>query len=382
MVYKIRQIITPLSEESCKCWWGKNIANKFLQELTYDVIITDEIILGNLQYILNLENKKIIVLKNPRPSVKLCENLAESLTQSFGKGAKILAIGSGSVNDIAKYTSYKCGGSYSIIASALSMNGYTSSNASLIKNSIKQSFGAHLPQNVIFDENILSQAPLHLTLAGFYDCLSIITANFDWLLSHIVLKTSYKPQYYRLIKPLLRQLIKSKLEGRKINLYTLTKCVVLGGFAMHKFKTSAPASGFEHILAHCYEKQGKDKIFAALPHGLQIEHFLQYCHQKQINFLQQLQSGLAIKNYRLDEVQIIKNYAFSLKQARQISRAKFVKYHKFTKQDCKKLQLIFKRLNLSFLRPHKICQIFASIAPLSRDRFTIGDVANTSQSLL
>ena len=365
MVYKITQIITPLNDSSCKCWWGQNIANKFLNELHYNVIITDEKIFNNLQYLLNWPHSNVIVLKNPKASMTLCNKLAKKID----KGSNIMAIGSGTVNDIAKYVSCKVGGSYSIIASALSMNGYTSSNASLVKNGIKQSFAAHLPQNVIFDSNILTQAPKHLTLAGFYDCLSSVTANFDWLLSNIVLKTPYNNKYYKLIKPLLKRLI------NKMHLKTLAQCVVLGGFAMHTLKTSAPASGFEHMLAHNLEKQKTDVNFNKLPHGLQIERFLKYCYKMQINLLQKLEKErVIIKNYCPNSNQIHKSFGFSRQQAEQISLAKTVDYYKFTKKDFAKLNIIYKNIDLDFVKTYPISQSFAIKTPLSRDRYTVGDL--------
>ncbi len=78
----------------------------------------------------------------------------------------IVALSSGTVNDICKYASYLEGKNYISFPTAASMNGYTSSNASILVDGYKKFLVAHLPRAIYIDTNIITNAPLRLTLSG------------------------------------------------------------------------------------------------------------------------------------------------------------------------------------------------------------------------
>ncbi len=60
----------------------------------------------------------------------------------------IVALSSGTVNDICKYASYLEGKNYISFPTAASMNGYTSSNASILVDGYKKFLVAHLPRAI------------------------------------------------------------------------------------------------------------------------------------------------------------------------------------------------------------------------------------------
>jgi glycerol-1-phosphate dehydrogenase [NAD(P)+] len=55
----------------------------------------------------------------------------------------IVAVGSGTVNDLSKLASYRLGIPYLIVATAPSMNGYTSAIAAIMKDGLKQTMTCH-----------------------------------------------------------------------------------------------------------------------------------------------------------------------------------------------------------------------------------------------
>ncbi len=89
----------------------------------------------------------------------------------------IVALGSGTVNDICKYATYLEGKNYISFPTAASMNGYTSANASILINGYKKSLVAHLPRAIYIDTNIIANAPLRLTLSGFADFICCSTVQ-------------------------------------------------------------------------------------------------------------------------------------------------------------------------------------------------------------
>lgn len=82
----------------------------------------------------------------------------------------VLAVGSGTINDLCKYVSHLLHKDYIIFASAPSMDGFVSSGAALIIDHMKTTLDAQAPVAVIGDTAVLSQAPMEMLTAGLGAC--------------------------------------------------------------------------------------------------------------------------------------------------------------------------------------------------------------------
>jgi glycerol-1-phosphate dehydrogenase [NAD(P)+] len=89
----------------------------------------------------------------------------------------LIAVGSGSINDICKYAGAQNSKPYAVFATAPSMNGYTSFNAAITLHGHKLSLPAQVPRGAFFDLEILAAAPLRLIRAGLGDSLCRTTAE-------------------------------------------------------------------------------------------------------------------------------------------------------------------------------------------------------------
>ncbi|GAB2177268.1 sn-glycerol-1-phosphate dehydrogenase [Dongia sp. agr-C8] len=104
----------------------------------------------------------------------------------------LVAVGSGTINDLCKYVTATDGRAYCVFGTAPSMNGYTSTTASITEsNGLKVSRPAHAPKGVFIDLAVNAAAPTYLIASGFGDCLVRSAAQFDWWLSHRLLNTFY-----------------------------------------------------------------------------------------------------------------------------------------------------------------------------------------------
>ncbi len=104
----------------------------------------------------------------------------------------LVAVGSGTVNDLCKYVTAQDGRACCVFATAPSMNGYTSTTASItLANGLKVSKPAQAPAGVFVDLAINAAAPVHLIAAGFGDCIVRSVAQIDWWLSKRLLDTYY-----------------------------------------------------------------------------------------------------------------------------------------------------------------------------------------------
>jgi len=168
----------------------------------------------------------------------------------------LVALGSGTINDLCKYASFLDHKPYVAFPTAPSMNGYTSANASIIENGKKQSHAAHLPTAVLCDMDIIASAPIRMLRAGLGDSLARSTAQADWLLSHFIKGTHYDARPFTLLAPYEPALLENAAalgRGDKDAVMKLMEVLLLSGFGMTLAGGSYPASGGEHMIAHTYE---------------------------------------------------------------------------------------------------------------------------------
>ncbi len=185
----------------------------------------------------------------------------------------IIAIGSGTINDIGKFLSVKTGIPYIIICTAPSMDGYASDGAPLICNGMKISFNATLAYAIVGDINIMKNAPMKLIRAGYGDIIGKITALIDWKLSKEINDEYYCETCIKLTKEAVQKTLDNakKLKDRDENaIKYLIEALTLTGVAMGLVGVSRPASGAEHMLSHYWEVDFiKNNKFPEL-HGIKV----------------------------------------------------------------------------------------------------------------
>lgn len=163
----------------------------------------------------------------------------------------IIGVGSGTLNDLCKMAAFQLDLPYAICGTAASMNGYLSANAAIMHHGHKQSLPARLPALALFDMDVLSSAPVRLSRAGLGDAICRSTAQFDWLLSHLLFQTRYDPLPFRLLLPHEDAMMKGDAKALLLSL-------LISGLGMTLSGGSFPASEGEHLLAHYIEMKYPD----------------------------------------------------------------------------------------------------------------------------
>lgn len=184
------------------------------------------------------------------------ESLKEVFCLSYGCKF-IVAVGSGTINDLCKLASFRHGIEYGVFATAPSMNGYLSPTASIAFGGVKTSIKAHLPKMAIFDLDILCEAPERLVQSGLGDVLCRSTIQADSYLSHKLLGTKHNEFIFDFLNAAENELLKEvKNLGAKDNsdaTTALVNALIAGGIAMWMSGSSEPASQGEHMLCHYME---------------------------------------------------------------------------------------------------------------------------------
>lgn len=98
----------------------------------------------------------------------------------------LIAVGSGTINDIVRHVAYKMSIPFIAVGTAPSMDGYASSISSLVVDGVKTTVQGKLPAAIVGDTEVLSKAPEHMKAAGFGDLIGKVIARMDWRLAHMV----------------------------------------------------------------------------------------------------------------------------------------------------------------------------------------------------
>lgn len=237
-------------------------------------------------------NKEVYVFEHRAKAHQ--ENI--SAVESVVKAKKIdviIAIGSGSISDIAKVVAKSSGIPYIMYVTAPSVNGFTSITASVENNGRKASEVATMPLAVYADENIIYGCSERLVLAGISDLLAMYTARVDWFCACLIDKKPFDNHFYDILEYYGRKLINHFLDNEEINdeICKLSfEGLILSGLMMSYYANSAPASGSEHIFAHFLDLKYYKKTHQ-LYHGELISMTVPYVIEYQIDVITDIVQG-------------------------------------------------------------------------------------------
>ena len=235
-----------------------------------------------------ISTDKKLILQSPHANLQTVESIMEQAKDSD----LIVGIGSGTINDLCKLASFRKKIPYIIFASAPSMNGYSSANASIMVDNHKKSLLAQLPMAIFVDLTILQNAPERLIKSGLGDSLCFGTCHFDWLLSHLILNTKFNEEIFDLLKPYYQ-----KLFSEEFSVKVLIENLIVSGLAMYIAGGSYPASQSEHLIAHYLEMKYPNLMSKSF-HGEQIALTTLNAAQIQERILKQ--DNLQIKSTPID----------------------------------------------------------------------------------
>jgi glycerol-1-phosphate dehydrogenase [NAD(P)+] len=212
--------------------------------------------------------QSIVLPDHPAPDLETVDALCSATVDADA----LVAVGSGTINDLCKYASASDGKPYAVFATAPSMNGYTSVNAAITIEGHKKSLPAQSASGVFFDLEVVAAAPVRLIRAGLGDSLCRCTAQADWLLAHLLLGRPYRLAPFALLaedEPHLVEAPEALVGGDLAAIRRLVRTLVLSGFGMTLCGGSDPASQGEHLISHYADMMG-DPSWPEKLHGEQI----------------------------------------------------------------------------------------------------------------
>ncbi|MEO8972780.1 MAG: iron-containing alcohol dehydrogenase [Ktedonobacteraceae bacterium] len=194
----------------------------------------------------------------------------------------LVALGSGTVTDIAKHAAYLYDQEqqeqkpvvYICCQTANSVTAFAANMAVLLKDGVKRTILSRYPTAIISDQRVLASAPTAMTLAGLGDCCARFVAYGDWYLaSALGLVDFYSEVPLALLANLEAVLTahavtigQRTLEGEAV----VARALLLAGIAQSIVNMSAPISGTEHVISHVLDMIADSYQRGLALHGAQV----------------------------------------------------------------------------------------------------------------
>lgn len=235
---------------------------KFLQDHAYKTIYliedenTSRVYGKDLEAYLNangIESDHVILEADVVPNELSVFNILVNMKRKYDY---ILGVGSGTLNDLSKFISYKASLDYGIAATAPSMDGFASVGAALITNDLKTTYDCHVPTAIFGDLDVLANAPLDMIKAGLGDIIGKYNCLVDWKIAHIINDEYYCQTIVDMVYKSIREVVEHAdgvLTRDKAAVKAITEVLIETGMAMGFVGNSRPASGSEHHVSHYWE---------------------------------------------------------------------------------------------------------------------------------
>ena len=223
-----------------------------------------------------LTGNKVQKVVFPGDSVLIPNEAAiHAVTRQMDGVDLIVGIGSGVIQDLCKYVSFAHQIPYYIVATAPSMDGYTSNGAAMILDGMKVTVSAKVPAAILADTDVLKNAPMEMIQAGYGDIVGKYSALNDWLLSKTIHNEYFCQEIYDLTMEMVEKTLRlapGLMKREEESVRVLMEALVVVGIAMSFAGSSRPASGSEHHLSHFFEITGIVHNEDYFPHGIDVAY--------------------------------------------------------------------------------------------------------------
>lgn len=183
----------------------------------------------------------------------------------------ILAIGSGTIHDIARFCARERGLRFVSVPTAASVDGFCSTVAAMTWYGYKKTMPAVAPELVVADTDVIKKAPVELVRSGVGDIMAKYIALAEWKIAHLVTGEYLCPRILDIMREAadtVTESVPGLLKGRDEAFESVTYALVMSGIAMQMMGNSRPASGAEHHISHMIE-MGPEALAVRFPamHG-------------------------------------------------------------------------------------------------------------------
>ena len=179
-------------------------------------------------------------------------------------------MGGGTLMDFGRYSAWKLGIPFVAIPTIVSSDGFTADICSIIIDGQKKSIPMQAADAVICDMDVVSGAPMFLSIAGVQDIMAKYVSIADWKIAHLVSGEYFCPMVCDMAQEALDIMVRCAhelAEGKEPDFEAMAYTQMLSGLTMQILSNSRAASGAEHLVAHLVEMKPRGFENAHGMHG-------------------------------------------------------------------------------------------------------------------
>ena len=197
----------------------------------------------------------------PHPDYTISRKLAELMPEN----SVPVAVGSGVINDLVKCAAGLKNVTYCCIATACSVDGYTSNGGAMTVDGTKTTIRCPAPYAICADLDVLQTAPAPMFAAGYADLLAKIPGGADWIIADRLGIEPIRKDIWELIQTPLRDRLADASDMGKV-----FAGLASTGYGMQMYRESRPASGAEHLFSHIWEMERLTYQGEEVSHGFKV----------------------------------------------------------------------------------------------------------------
>ena len=191
--------------------------------------------------------------------------ISQELARIMPENCVPVAVGSGVINDLVKCAAGINKVRYCCVATACSVDGYTSNGGAMTVEGSKKTVPCSAPYAICADVDVLEKAPAPMFASGYADLLAKVTGGADWVIADTLGFEPIRADIWQLIQvPLRKQIADPSDMGPVFN------GLAASGYGMQMYHDSRPASGAEHMFSHIWEMEGLTCRGEDVSHGFKV----------------------------------------------------------------------------------------------------------------
>jgi glycerol-1-phosphate dehydrogenase [NAD(P)+] len=199
--------------------------------------------------------------------------IAEVVAAADGSGC-VVALGSGTICDIAKEASRELAAPYVVVQTANSVNAFSDDMAVLLINGVKRTVPSRWPDALVIDLTVLADAPPELNRAGVGELVAMFTAPADWrLAAGLGMDPTWDHRVTDLFRDGAPALLAAAPHATTPDVgaqRALAELMTLSGLALGIAGKTSPISGTEHTVSHLLDMAAAREGRRTGLHGAQV----------------------------------------------------------------------------------------------------------------
>jgi len=238
---------------------------------------TYEVAGGQVRSVIEQDGRSVDTLVLPptaeQQHLEATDEAAEEVRRQASGTDHLIAVGSGTINDIVKLAATRLHIPYVAVATAPSMTGYSSALAAVLSGGIKQALPAQPPVAIVADLEILAAAPSIMIAAGVGDLISRSLSSADWQMSSLLVGTYFCQVPVSVIAEAdedCRDHVAQIGQADPEAIAVLTAGLILAGMSITMAQTSSPGSGGGHLISHYWDMTAPARGRQQALHGCQV----------------------------------------------------------------------------------------------------------------